>query len=174
MTTQCQSRLERMIARLMTQRALLDHFAMLITDIPGPVLEIGLGKGRTYSHLRNLLPDRTIWAFDFEVHAPKHSQPAPNRTVLGDFRDSLTTCWDSIANAPAMVHADIGTESRKAEQELVCFVGDVIASRLAPGGYLLGDRNMAADGLESVELPIVELPSGIDPWPYFCFRHAGG
>ncbi|MYG53434.1 MAG: hypothetical protein F4204_14125, partial [Rhodospirillaceae bacterium] len=41
-----ESRLERMIARLATQRAVLDWAAERVSGIDGPVLEIGLGKGR--------------------------------------------------------------------------------------------------------------------------------
>jgi len=165
-----ESRLERMIARLVTQRALLDYAATLVQDIDGPILEIGLGKGRTYSHLRRLFPQRPIWAFDFEVHAPSHSQPAPDRIFLGDFRESLQTCWDRIDDPAAFVHADIGTESRKADAALAQFVGGVMAQHLAPGGYLLGDRDMAADGLVACDLPATPLPAGISAWPYFLYR----
>ena len=97
-----QSRLERMIARLTTQRALLDGVAAQVAGVDGSILEIGLGKGRTYSHLRGLFPDREIWAFDFEVHAPAHSRPDESRILLGDFRDSLVTCWAEIEAPPAL------------------------------------------------------------------------
>lgn len=165
-----QSRLERMIARLATQRAVLDRAASLAAGIDGPVLEIGLGKGRTYSHLRRLFPDRDIWAFDFEVHAPAHSRPPDSRMRLGDFRESLLTCWAEIGAPPALVHADIGTESRRADAALARFVGGVMAQRLAPGGCLLGDRDMGCAGLVRLETPAVALPDRIAPWPYFLYR----
>lgn len=168
-----ESRLERMIARLMTQCALLNHVAGLVGDRPGPVLEVGLGKGRTYSHLEKLFQSRTIWAFDFEVHAPAHSRPAENRIITGDFRDSLKSCWPAIGAAPAFVHADIGTESRKADAELAQFVGGVMAAHLADGGYLMGDRDMDAGGLDRVPTPDTSLPDGITPWPYFLYRRTG-
>lgn len=165
-----QSRLERMIARLATQRAVLDAAASLVASIDGPVLEIGLGKGRTYSHLRRLFPDREIWAFDFEVHAPAHSRPPVSRILLGDFRESLLTCWAEIGAPPALVHADIGTESCKADAVLARFVGSAIAQRLAPGGILLGDRDMDCAGLTRLETPAVALPDRIAAWPYFLYR----
>lgn len=165
-----ESRLERMIARLVTQRALLDHVAGLVGDRPGPVLEIGLGKGRTYSHLEKRFHARTIWAFDFEVHAPAHSRPADERIITGDFRESLQSCWPTIDAAPVFVHADIGTESRKADADLARFVGSAIADHLAAGGYLMGDRDMAADGLVALETPDVPLPEGITPWPYYLYK----
>ena len=165
-----QSRLERMIARLATQRALLDRVAAQVAGVDGPILEIGLGKGRTYSHLRGLFPDREIWAFDFEVHAPAHSRPDNSRILLGDFRDSLVTCWAEIEAPPALVHADIGTESRRADAALARFVGGVMAQRLAYGGILLGDRDMGSAGLTRMETPAVALPDRIAPWPYYLYR----
>lgn len=165
-----ESRLERMIARLTTQRDLLNHVAGRLIAIQGPILEIGLGKGRTFSHLRNLYPDRKIWAFDFEVHAPSHSRPDDSDIFLGDFRQSLVSCWGRIDARPAFIHADIGTESRKADAELASFVGKTVAPYLAPGGYLLGDRDMTADGLIAVETPDTQLPNGITAWPYFLYR----
>ena len=60
------NRLDRMIARLTAQRACLADAATLIADVPGPVLEIGFGKGRTYRFLREVLPAREIYAFDMD------------------------------------------------------------------------------------------------------------
>lgn len=165
-----ESRLERMIARLATQRATLDWAASLVAHVEGPILEIGLGKGRTYSHLRRLFPDREIWAFDFDVHAPAHSRPPDSRIRLGDFRESLLTCWAEIEAPPALVHADIGTDSRKADGQLARFVGGIMAQRLAPGGCLLGDRDMGCAGLTRLAMPDVALPGRIAAWPYFMYR----
>ncbi len=172
MPAAAESRLERMIARLATQRALLDRAAALVAGIEGPVLEVGLGKGRTWSHLRRLFPDRELWAFDFAVHAPAHSRPDPDRILAGDFRDSLRTCWSRIEAPPALVHADIGTESRRADAALARFVGRAVAPRLPPGGVLLGDREMGCAGLVRLETPAVALPEGIAPWPYYLYRRA--
>ena len=62
------SRLDSMIGRLMAQRACLDWVASAIGGLPGPVLEIGLGNGRTYDHLRGRLPQREIHVFDRWCH----------------------------------------------------------------------------------------------------------
>lgn len=168
--TATESRLERMIARLATQRALLDWAAERVSGIDGPVLEIGLGKGRTFTHLQRLFPDRDIWAFDYEVHAPAHSRPKPGRILLGDFRETLLICWNEIGAPPALVHADIGTESRRADAALARFVGSIMAQRLVPGGILLGDRDMGHAGLAPLEPPPVALPEGVSAWPYFLYQ----
>jgi hypothetical protein len=79
------SQLDLMIARLTMQRDCLDLAARLIGDLPGPVLEIGLGKGRTYDHLRRRLPEREIIALDRDLHAPAAAAPEGDQLVLGEF-----------------------------------------------------------------------------------------
>ena len=61
------SRLDSFIRRVSAQRDCLNAAADLIRDVPGPVLEFGLGNGRTYDHLRSLLPERTIFVFERQV-----------------------------------------------------------------------------------------------------------
>ena len=58
------SRLERFIRRLRAQRACPDAAESLVRDLEGPVLEFGLGNGRTYDHLRQRFPDREIFVFE--------------------------------------------------------------------------------------------------------------
>ena len=58
------SRLDSFIRRLAAQRACLDRAAALIDEIDGPVLEFGLGNGRTFDHLRERLPGRAIFVFE--------------------------------------------------------------------------------------------------------------
>ena len=68
------SRLDSMIRRLMAQRACLDAVTEMIRTLPGPILEIGLGNGRTYDHLRKRLPERSIFVFDLIVLMLKQSE----------------------------------------------------------------------------------------------------
>ncbi len=58
------SRLDSFIRRLKAQRACLGLAAELIRDVPGPLLELGLGNGRTYDHLREIMPGREIYVFE--------------------------------------------------------------------------------------------------------------
>jgi hypothetical protein len=52
------SRLDSFIRRLEAQRACLDWAAQEIAAVPGEVVELGLGNGRTYDHLRTRLGGR--------------------------------------------------------------------------------------------------------------------
>jgi len=55
------SRLDSFIRRLEAQRACLDLAAALVRQLDGVILELGLGNGRTYDHLRELCPGRKIY-----------------------------------------------------------------------------------------------------------------
>ena len=63
------SRLDEFILRMQAQRACIDEVALRMLDHPGPVLEVGLGNGRTYDHLRLKFPQRAVYVFDREVAA---------------------------------------------------------------------------------------------------------
>ena len=56
------SRLDSFIRRLSAQRDILNHVHGDL-DLPaeGPIMEIGLGNGRTFNHLRELFPDRASY-----------------------------------------------------------------------------------------------------------------
>ena len=69
------SRLESTIRRLSAQRDILDEICARLAGMNGPVVELGLGNGRTYDHLRQRLPERRIIAFDRALAAHRSSTP---------------------------------------------------------------------------------------------------
>jgi len=165
-------RLEGMIARLVTQRAALDTAARLVAPLDGPVLEIGLGKGRTYSHLRTLLPEREIYAFDRELHAPPGATPPEGYLLLGDFRETLAAMVERHCRPAALAHADIGSEDREKDAALARAIAGPIVALMAVGGLVLGDRALPHPRLREIDAPTVALPAGIAPWRYFPYRVA--
>lgn len=163
-----------MAARLLTQRAFLAEAARLIAAVPGPVFEIGLGKGRTYDHLRRLLPEREIYCFDRELHAPASESPPAEHLVIGEIRDTLPALAARLGRKAALAHCDIG--SRNLERDMA-FARDLAAALpplLAPGAIVLGDRPMDAPGLEPLPAPAFSLPPGLEPWPYLLYRVRAG
>ncbi len=164
------SRLDRMIARLLTQRACLAEAAAAVAGMSGVIFEIGLGKGRTYTHMRGLFVDREIWVFDSFQHAPAGARPPPERLILGDLRRTLPGCIAKVGSLPVLVHADIGSECPQADRELASFLAGTLAQMMPKGAVLLGDRAFDAPGLGPVSLPQVELPQGMKPWPYYMYR----
>lgn len=159
------SRLSRMIERLVTQRVCLEHAAELIRDLPGPVLEIGLGKGRTYDHLRRLLPEREVFAFDRDVHALPGCRPDDAHLVVGELRRTLPVALDRVGGRAALIHADIGSEDRASDVALAKFLAETLPALIMPGGVVLGDRVIPR--ADWTPLP---LPEGIGDWPYFMYR----
>lgn len=158
------SRLDRMIARLTTQRRALERAAEEIRLVPGPVLEIGLGKGRTFSHLRKLFPDRRIVAFDRDLHAPADAAPAGADLVLGDFRETLPALSGRPPWVPAaLAHADFGSEDKARDAAQAGWLAALIDGLMAPGGLVVSDRAMRAPRWTA-------LPFDTPDWPYFLWR----
>lgn len=159
------SELDRMIARLTMQRACLDHIAERIAALPGCVLEVGLGKARTFDHLRTLFPDRDLYAFDREVHAPAGLVPPDKSLFLGDFRESLPRATAELGRSAAFAHADIGSKNRARDAELAETIAPMLAQLVVPGGYIVTDRAMSVSTWSAEPLP------GADSdWPYFMYR----
>ena len=93
------SRLESAIRRLQAQRACLDWAVSEIAYVPGPILELGLGNGRTYDHLRRRLPGRRIYVFERKVAAHPDCTPDDQHLFEGDFRDTLPGASNRIGQA---------------------------------------------------------------------------
>ena len=163
------SRLDSFIRRLQAQRACLDRAAELVRDLPGPVVEIGLGNGRTFDHLRRRLPGREIFVFDRRIDAHPDCVPPAAYVVLGDIAETLPGAAARLGRPAALVHADIGSGDDAASQRLAATVAPHLARLLAPGGVLASDQPMPAPGL--APLP---LPEGVDPGRYYLYRAAGG
>ena len=84
--TVSEDRLTRMINRLTTQRACIDYAAGLLQDTAGQVVELGLGKGRTYDRLRHVFSNREVHSVDAVVHCPDDVRPPDRNLWVGDFR----------------------------------------------------------------------------------------
>jgi hypothetical protein len=161
------SRLDSFIRRLQAQRACLDHAVELVRDLPGPVLELGLGNGRTYDHLRERLPQREIYAFDRQVAAHPQCIPPAGFMIVGEARDTLPTLRARIGATAALVHADLGSGDVEATRRQALELAPLIAALLRPGGIVVSDQ-----ALETLRLRAVELPAGVKPGRYFFYRAA--
>lgn len=161
------SRLDSFIRRLEAQRSLLDWAVAAVRNTPGPVLEIGLGNGRTYDHLRCSLPGRDIYAFDRTLNANPKSVPPEPMLVLGEFASTLPAFARSHGGCAALVHSDVGLGDPEANRRQVALMGGLLAPLLAPGALLLSDQDVADPALRPQP-----LPDGIQPGRYFVYtRH---
>ena len=147
------SRLDSFIRRMEAQRAALGWAAVEIAGHPGDVFEFGLGNGRTYDHLRSILPGRAIYVFDRKITAHPACIPAPQFMLLGEFSDTLPRAAALHAGRAALIHADIGSGDKAASLALAAWAAPFWAAILAPGGLLLSDQPVTAPGLAPVGLP---------------------
>ena len=159
------SRLDSFIRRLQAQRDCLALAAMLIADVPGPALELGLGNGRTYDHLRSILPGREIYVFDRRVAAHPDCVPDEAHMILGDVRETLPGSLARIGTRAALAHCDVGTGVQADNDALARFLGPALAGIMAPGGIVVSDQRLAVPGWTRVP-----PPPGIDPDRYYINR----
>lgn len=158
------SRLERMIARLTAQRACLDAAVAEVGALPGPMIELGLGKGRTYDHLRRLAPEREIIVFEKLLHAPPECTPEPQDLILGDFRETWPGAVARVGAGAVLAHADIGSHDLEADAALANEIAPLLDRLLRPGAVVLCDRAMQVACWR--RLPLPEAACG---WPYHYY-----
>jgi hypothetical protein len=159
------NRLDRMIMRLTAQRNCLAQGLGLIADLPGPILEFGLGKGRTYDYLRSHANGRRIIAFDREIHCPPDCVPAPDDLILGDFQDTVPGAGDRIGELAALVHFDVGSEKPAVDTALVAFLSAAADPLVAPGGIVIADRTMS-----NPRWHLLPTPPGDSDGSHFMYR----
>ncbi len=159
------SRLDSMIRRLQAQRACIDHAGEAIAALAGPVLELGLGNGRTYDHLRSRLPGREIFVFEREVAAHPDCVPPKSHLILGDFAETLPAVSARFAAAVPLAHADVGSGDPKASLRSAGLVARFVPPLLRPGGLLLCELELDVPALE--RLP---MPEGVEAERYFYYR----
>jgi hypothetical protein len=159
------SRLDSFIRRLEAQRACLDHAARLVTGLDGAVLELGLGNGRTYDHLRELFPGRDIYVCEQKVAAHPDCVPPPARLILGDMRETLPAAHARLGGRVALAHLDAGTGDAAANRTLAAELIPLVAPLLCAGGILVSDPPF-----DRADLEPLALPDGVAPGRYHLYR----
>ena len=160
------SRLDTFIGRLLAQRACIGRAQELIETVPGPVLELGLGNGRTFDHLRQMFPQRDVFVFERQPAPHPDCMPAADRLVVGELRDTLPGALDCGLKAPAaFVHSDIGTADAERNARLAGWLAGVLPGITAPGAVVASDQRLADPDLEP--LP---LPDGVEEGRYWFYR----
>jgi len=159
------SRLDSFIRRLEAQRACLDLAAGLVKDLEGDVLELGLGNGRTYDHLRELFPDRKIYVCERRLAAHPDCVPPTEYLLLGDMRDTLRIAREPLAGQIALAHLDPGTGDLAESQALAVELTTLIVPLLRCGGVLVSEPALASD-----QLSPLEPPDNVAPERYNIYR----
>ncbi|HEY8383781.1 MAG TPA: class I SAM-dependent methyltransferase [Microvirga sp.] len=163
------TRLDSVIRRLTAQRMLLDWASEQVADRPGLILELGLGNGRTYDHLRDRLPGRDIYVFERKPAAHPDCMPPADRLIVGDIFDTLPAFAERFGRGSAvLIHADIGTGDEEANRVLAERLSPLLSPLLQPGGLLLSDRVFTLPDCADVSVE-TDVPEG----RYFAYRQQG-
>ncbi|MGO4389183.1 class I SAM-dependent methyltransferase [Microvirga sp. 2YAF29] len=159
------TRLDSAIRRLTAQRDVLDWAARVIAP-SGLVLEIGLGNGRTYDHMRARLPGREIYVFERKVAAHPACIPPEKYLFIGDVFETLPAFLERFGEgSAALVHIDIGTGNEDANRELALHLSPLLAKLLMPGGFTLGDRAFALPDCTDIS-----STTGVRKGRYFVYK----
>jgi hypothetical protein len=162
------SRLDSFIRRLEAQRACLGLAAALVRQLDGVILELGLGNGRTYDHLRELCPDRAIYVCERRVAAHPDCVPPAELLLLGDMRDTLPAARARLQGQVVLAHFDAATGDQTTSRAFAAEVAPLITPLLRAGGILVSEPEIVGDRL--CPLP---LPAGIAAGRYHVYRRSG-
>lgn len=158
------SRLDSFIRRMTAQRDIIAEGRRLVGERTGPVIEFGLGNGRTFDHLRESFPGRRVIAFDRALAAHPSSIPPEGDLVLGEI---TATAAGFKGIGAVFIHADLGTGQEAIDRVIDGWLPALALDLLAPGGIAASSTPLVAAGLEP--LP---LPAGVAPGRYYLARKA--
>ena len=156
------SRLDSMLRRLSAQRDGLNWAAEQIAGMAGDVLDLGLGNGRTYDHLREILPERRIWVIDRALNChPSCVPPAADylEGEAGPMLDRLAAMGTRVALAPY----DLGYGVKDDDVAEAARLSPVLAQVMAPDGLIVSGQPL-------VGFDQITGPDTIAPDRYLFYR----
>jgi len=163
------SRLDSYIRRICAQRDCLNLVAESIAGHDGLILELGLGNGRTFDHLRELFPTQEVFVFERMVAAHPDCIPDAPHLIEGDIRQTLPLALEKWGRRILFVHADLGSGNPRVDEALAAFVATVLPPYLLSQGMVLSDQNLSSGHWDEAE-----LPPRISPGRYFMYRSRTG
>lgn len=148
--------------RLTAQIDGINWAAVQIADVQGDVLEMGLGNGRTYDHLRQEIPDRRIWVIDRILKCHPSCVPPESDFLEGEAEDMLKRLAAS-GHRMALAHYDFGYGVKEKDIAEGAKLSPFIAAVMAPRGLILSQQPLT--GFEQIR-----GPNTIDPERYLFYR----
>lgn len=159
------SRLDSFIRRLEAQRRILGWAADSVAGRDGLVLELGLGNGRTFDHLREIMPERRIVAFDREAKANPRSLPSPENLVLGDMAQTLPAFLAAHGRSAVLLHVDATTGVPERDAVALAWLPGHVAALAADDALIVAGSALAHETLVAVA-----LPEGVPEGRYHAYR----
>ncbi len=156
------SRLESMMRRLTAQKLGLEWAVENIKDLTGDALEIGLGNGRSYDHLREISPDRKIWVIDRILQCHPSCVPPEENFLQGEAGDMLARL--KVENRQIVIaHYDCGMGIKEKDVAEAAKLSPLIADIMAPNGIIISGQPL-------IGITQVDGPEGIAPDRYYFYK----
>lgn len=158
------SRLESMRRRLTAQIDGLNWAIAQVETVEADFLDLGLGNGRTYDHLREYAPGRRIWVIDRVLKCHPSCVPPAEDFLQGEAEDML----ERMARAGtriALAHYDFGYGVKAEDVAEGARLSPYIQAIMAPGGLVVSQQPLV--GFEQIS-----GPDTIDPERYLFYRNA--
>lgn len=149
------SRLDSMLRRFTAQRDGLNWAAETIADLDGDVLDMGLGNGRTYDHLREILPGRRIWVMDRVLQCHPSCVPPEEDFLQGEAEPMLRKLAEH-GQSIALAHYDFGMGIKEDDVAEAARLSPLIAAVLKPGALLVSGQPLV--GFEQIKGPETIAP----------------
>ena len=156
------SRLDSMLRRLTAQRDGLNWAAAQIDGMEGDVLDMGLGNGRTYDHLREILPARRIWVIDRILQCHPDSTPPVEDFLQGEAEPMLEKLV-AHGRTITLAHYDFGRGIKIADTAEAAALSPLVKQVMRPGGLLISGQPL-------VDLEQIKGPETIAPDRYLFYR----
>lgn len=133
------SRLDSIMRRLGAQRDGLEWARDLIRGRAGDALDMGLGNGRTYDHMREILPDRRIWVIDRVLQCHLSCVPPKADFLQGEAEEMLI----QLAAKPSKIilaHYDFGFGVEEKDIAEAARLSPAIAAVMASDGVIVSGQ----------------------------------
>jgi hypothetical protein len=156
------SRLDSMLRRFSAQRDGLNWAAQLIAGQEGDALDLGLGNGRTYDHLREIMPERRIWVIDRVLQCHPSCVPPEDNYLEGEAEPMLNKLSGTGVKV-LLAHYDFGSGIKEDDVAEAARLSPMIASVMQPGGILISGQPL-------VGFEMIKGPDTIAPDRYMFYR----
>ena len=150
------SRLESMMRRLAAQKTGLEWCVEQTEKIKGDFVEIGLGNGRSYDHIREIAPNKKIWVLDRILQCHPSCVPPEDSFLQGEANEVMIQMKkDNIRIA--LTHYDFGVGIKDKDEAEAAALSPLIKDIMVEDGLLMSCQPLV--GFKQIEGP-AEIPAG--------------
>ncbi len=156
------SRLESMRRRLTAQIDGLNWAIAETAHLDGPMLELGLGNGRTYDHMREYGDGRRILVIDRQLNCHPTCTPPAEDYFEGEADDMLRVMAERGIKV-ALAHYELGIGIRDQDEVEAERLSPLLVDVMMPGGILVSQQPI-------VGIPRIAGPDSVKNERYLFYQ----